>query len=66
MKIEINKSIPSMTVLIEGSIDTVTAPALESKLKENWNDVTELILDFSGVDYISSAGCVLCFQLKNI
>lgn len=56
MKLEINKNAEVLTVSIIGSIDTVTAPELERELKANWDAVTKLILDFSGVDYISSAG----------
>lgn len=42
---------------IEGHLDTSTAPELESALNEVLDGKrTELILDFSKLDYISSAG----------
>ncbi len=45
-----------LVVVIEGSIDTVTAPQLEVKLRDGLAGVTHLTLDFAQVDYISSAG----------
>ncbi|MDD4817457.1 MAG: STAS domain-containing protein [Victivallaceae bacterium] len=56
MKITMNQETNKLTVSIEGSIDTVTAPELEKELAANWNGVTKLFLDFKAVDYISSAG----------
>ena len=41
---------------IAGRIDTTTAPQMETELKESLSGVTELKLDFSEVEYISSAG----------
>lgn len=54
----INKTIngSTMTLAVEGRLDTVTAPQLEKELKDSLNGVTELILDFAKLDYISSAG----------
>lgn len=50
-----------LTLKITGSIDTLTAPELESVVNSKCSDLAELILDFSEVDYISSAGlrCIL-------
>ena len=45
-----------LTVAIEGSIDTVTAPRFEAELNPLYDGVRELILDFAAVDYVSSAG----------
>ena len=41
---------------LEGRLDTTTAPELEKALKEALDGVSELTLDFSGLEYISSAG----------
>ncbi len=41
---------------LEGRLDTVSAPELEQVLRQTLPGITELILDFSGLDYISSAG----------
>jgi len=46
----------SLTVAVEGRLDTVTSPDLEAALSESLEGVTDLTLDFSALDYISSAG----------
>ena len=46
----------TLTVILEGRLDTTTSPDLEKMLKESLDDVTELILDFENLEYISSAG----------
>lgn len=46
----------TLTVALEGRLDTTTAPQLEAELKRSWDGVTELILDFQALDYLSSAG----------
>ena len=56
--LEINRKTDgqTMTVMLEGRLDTTTAPQLEPEMKENLNGVQELILDFEKLEYISSAG----------
>jgi len=56
MKITKNLNGTSLTVALEGRLDTTTAPELEQALKESMDAATELTLDFSKLDYISSAG----------
>ena len=45
-----------LTVAVEGRLDTVTAPDLESELKSALEGVKELVMDFTKLEYISSAG----------
>ena len=45
-----------LTVALEGRLDTTTAPQLEEELAASLNGVTELVLDFKGLEYLSSAG----------
>ena len=45
-----------LTIALEGRLDTNTAPQLEAELKRSVSGVTELVLDFTGLEYISSAG----------
>lgn len=45
-----------LTISLEGRLDTGTAPQLESELKSSLDGVTTLVLDFAGLEYISSAG----------
>ncbi len=56
--LNINKTIENNTAVIalEGRLDTVTSPDLEQVLREVLPGLTELTLDFTGLDYISSAG----------
>ena len=45
-----------LVVTLSGRLDTTTAPDFEKELKSSLEGVKELILDFNGLDYISSAG----------
>ena len=46
----------NLTVALSGRLDTTTAPELEKELKSSITGVTDLTLDFEGLEYISSAG----------
>ena len=46
----------TLRIALEGRLDTDTAPQLEAELKTSLSGITELELDFSGLEYISSAG----------
>lgn len=46
----------SLTLAIEGRLETTTAPDLEAVIKNELEGITDLTFDFSAVDYISSAG----------
>ncbi len=46
----------SATVVLEGRLDTTTAPQLESELKSFLDSIKELVFDFEKLEYISSAG----------
>ena len=45
-----------LTLALNGRLDTTTAPELEAVIKENINGVTNLVMDFAGLEYLSSAG----------
>ena len=45
-----------LTIALEGRLDTMTAPSLEACLNESLTGITELVLDFKDLEYISSAG----------
>ena len=45
-----------LTIAVQGRLDTTTAPDLEKEIKSSLDGVTELIMDFEKLDYISSAG----------
>ena len=46
----------TLILALQGRLDTNTAPLLEQTLPEELDGVTELVLDFEEIDYISSAG----------
>lgn len=54
----INKVLEGSKLEIEitGRLDTITAPELDAEIKQNMDDIDCLVLNFKGVDYISSAG----------
>ena len=54
MKADKTRDGEKLTMTVEGSIDTVTAPQLESELETD--GVSELVIDVSKVPYVSSAG----------
>ena len=43
-------------IALEGRLDTTTSPELEAQLKKPMESAESLTLDFSKLDYISSAG----------
>lgn len=43
-----------LTLKVDGRLDTNSSPELEAELK--LDGVTEIVFDFSGLEYISSAG----------
>ena len=56
LNIKTAKDAEKLTVALEGRLDTVTAPELEKCFKKSLPGVTELVMDFEKLDYISSAG----------
>ena len=46
----------TLTVALEGRLDTMSSPELSAELDQILNDADRLILDCSKLDYISSAG----------
>ena len=51
-----NKQNDTLTLSMEGQIDTNTAPQLAEEVNATPQDVTHLIMDLTEVDYVSSAG----------
>ena len=56
----------TLTIALEGRLDTTTAPQLETELKRDIADVTLLIMDFAKLDYISSAGLRVLLSTQKI
>ncbi len=66
--LNINKTIEdkTLTVTLEGRLDTTTAPQLESELKSELTGVTTLVMDFEKLEYISSAGLRVLLSAEKI
>lgn len=56
LDIEVKKDGAQYTFLLDGRLDTITSPDLESKINEATPDADKLILDLANLEYISSAG----------
>ena len=56
MKITKKQDGSALVIALEGRLDTTTAPDLENELKASLNGITDLTLDLTNLDYISSAG----------
>ena len=56
MNIIKNKENTTMTIAVEGRLETTTAPELEAVVKSELEGVTDLTFDFANLEYISSAG----------
>ena len=57
MKTNIEVNGASMTIVIEGRLDTLTAPELQEELKAyKLGEISEIVLDLGKTEYISSAG----------
>ena len=66
MTIKKTKNENSLTITIEGRLETNTAPDLEAVTKNELGGVTELIFDFSNLEYISSAGLRVLLSAQKI
>ena len=67
MKITKSMDGTTLNIALEGRLDTTTAPELEQELKNSMDGADALTLDFSKLDYISSAGLrVLLFAHKTM
>ena len=46
----------TLTVVLEGRLDTITSPKLQSELEPLFGGISRLVLDCEKLNYISSAG----------
>ncbi|MCR5494221.1 MAG: STAS domain-containing protein [Treponema sp.] len=53
-----------LTVSVSGRLDTMTSPELQKDLDLSLDGVTDLILDFSSLEYISSTGLRILLYLQ--
>ena len=55
-----------LTLVIEGRLETTTAPELEAVVKSELAGVTSLIFDFKKLEYISSAGLRVLLSAQKV
>lgn len=56
MKIEKRENGREITLMLEGRLDTATAPQLEAEINAVLEGAEMMILDFEKLEYLSSAG----------
>lgn len=56
----------SLTLALEGRLDTMTAPQLESDLRSSIDGIDKLFLDFTSLEYVSSAGLRVLLSAQKI
>ena len=56
----------ALGVALEGRLDTTTAPQLENELKDALDKADTLVLDFSKLEYISSAGLRVLLSTQKV
>lgn len=56
MTIQSQKNGSELTMILEGRLDTTTAPELDEALKSALDGVTDLRMDLEKLEYLSSAG----------
>lgn len=56
MNIEKMENGNEITLMLTGRLDTTTAPQLETQINEVIEGAEKLVLDFQGLEYLSSAG----------
>ena len=66
MTIEKNVNGTELNVSVAGRLDTTTAPELEAVLKESYEGVEKLVLDFTALEYLSSAGLRVLLSAQKI
>ena len=66
MTIEKNINENELTIALVGRLDTVTAPQLETEIKENLGGIEKLRFDFAQLSYLSSAGLRVLLAAQKI
>ena len=66
MTIEKNLNGTELTMTVAGRLDTTTAPALEAEFKASCAGVEKLVLDFTALEYLSSAGLRVLLSTQKV
>lgn len=65
MKISYKTNSNEVVISIEGSINSKTAEEFEKGIEVKFDSFEKVVLDFSGVDYLSSAGLRVILSYEN-
>ena len=66
MNIQKNLNGQSATLVVDGRLDTQTAPELEKELDSVVGGLKELTFDMTGLEYVSSAGLRVILKAQKI
>ena len=66
MQMNYNKEAGKLTIAPEGRIDTMSAPIFEKEVGELLADVSDLVLDMTKVEYVSSAGLRVILKVQKV
>ena len=66
MNIDIRKDGRTLTAIPEERIDTLTAPEFQDRMEAELGDAEDLVIDFSKVSYVSSAGLRALLALAQV
>ena len=66
MTINMDRNGTSLTVSLEGRLDTSTAPKLEAELKSALKGVRDLTIDLAELAYVSSAGLRVLLSAQKV
>lgn len=66
MNIKKSLNATELTMVLGGRLDTTTAPQLETELKTSLTGVESLVLDFTELEYISSAGLRVLLSAQKV
>lgn len=66
MNIIKEKNDMQLSIVLEGRLDTNTAPQLEAELKREIGGVEKLVFDFEKLEYLSSAGLRVLLSAQKV
>ena len=66
LSIEKSANETELNIKLTGRLDTTTSPELEKELKASLDGITALIIDMTGLEYISSAGLRVLLSTQKV
>lgn len=66
MNINKNLAGQTLTIAVDGRLDTLTAPELDAEIQGKLDGISELVFNFQNLDYISSAGLRILLSAQKV